>query len=222
MILGTRRSAMTNFEIVDVISPWYEVFACVFRTADSDVRAVVSGIGVPRRTERANIYHLCIREGMRVLADRYDPVLTLVEEPEGQGLDYVVLHVGDHQIGIRWPKWNGVQINRNDSNRTREIQDQGCFPFYMETHAGLDTVAVAYVLQDDYTEGGRPCWWTSRLVLLREKSFGDEFIDEVARFAQPDVSAVELESHDGPRIVVRNGERRRMIELGDVVFRKVG
>lgn len=213
---------MTNVEIVDVVSPWYKVFAYVFQTAEADVRAAVVEMGIPRRTERANLYHLCIREGMRVLAERYDRVLTLVEEPEGQGLDYVVLHVGEQEVGIRWSKYDGVRINRNATHRTRQIQDQGCFPFYMETNAGLSSVVIGYLLEDDFTEGGRPCWWTSRLTLLREKSSGDEFIDEVARFAESVPSTVELESHESPRIVLRDDERRRMIGLADRVFRKVG
>ncbi len=213
---------MTNVEIIDVISPWYEVFGCVFRTAELDARSAIVEMGIPRRTERANIYHLCIREGMRVLAERYDRVLSLVEEPEGQGLDYVVLHAGEQEVGIRWSKYDGVQINRNATNRTREIQNQGCFPFHMETNAGLTSVVVGYVLQDDYTEGGQPCWWISKLALLREKSFGEEYIDEVARFTESGATVVDVENHESPRIVLRDDERRRMVELADRVVRKAG
>lgn len=212
---------MTNVEIAEVIAPWYEVFTCVFRTAESDVTAGIAVMDNPRRTERANIFHLCIRGGMRVLADRYDPRLTLVEEPEGKGLDYVVLEAGEHRIAIRWARYDGVQINRNSTLRQTEIQQQGCFPFYMETDAELPTVTIGYVLEDDYTEAGRPCWWICRLALLRESAVGSEFIDGVASFTRPD-STTEIIDQPSPRIVLREDERRRMIELAENVVRKIG
>jgi len=212
---------MTNVKIFEVFAPWIEVFACVFRTAESDVKAAVALMGNPRPTERANIFHLCIREGMRVLAEKYDPLLTLVEEPEGQGLDYVVLQVGEHRIAIRWGKSNGVRINRNSTHRQTEIQQQGCFPFYMETDAKLPTVTIGYVLEDDFTEAGRPCWWISRLILLRESAVNGEFIHGIANYTKPDSTAENID-RPSPRIVLRENERRRMVGLADKVVRKIG
>ncbi len=212
---------MTNVEIAETVASWYGVFACVFQTAERDAKAAVAMMGNPRRTERANIFHLCIREGMRALAEKHDPLLTLVEEPEGQGLDYVVLEVGEQRIAIRWAKYDGVRINRNSTHRQTGIQQQGCFPFYMETDAELQTVTIGYVLEDDFTEGGRPCWWMCRLALLRESTVDSEFIHDVATFTRPDSTTERIEQ-PSPRIVLRDDERRRMVELADDVVRKIG
>lgn len=212
---------MTNSEISQMVEPWDDVLACAFDSAISDARDCAVTYGMPRKGERASNVHVYVREGLRCLSDELAPTLTLVEEPEGQGADFVVLNVGEKQLALRWSRWDGVRVNRNRTDRNKHIEEQSCFPFHMETGGGLISATLAYTLADDYTEAGQPCWWLDRVAIIRERSWGIEIIRDIATFEQPPLEVV-TEPYTNPRIVARDDERSRMLALADDVMRKIG
>src|SRR5687767_13468899 len=113
----------TNAEIARMARPWYPAVTQVFEMSWRDAMASVPILGIPRRGERANIVHAALRENFRRLCDDVEPFLTPVEEPDGKGLDYWVLNMGT-PVAFRVGKYNGAGVNRNDTFRQAEIQEQ--------------------------------------------------------------------------------------------------
>lgn len=224
---------LSNRRIVQLVQPFFPSFSSVHQTAMLDTLASVEVMGgLPRRTERANVMHWGVREGMRRLCDLVDePWLRLVEKPEGDGLDYIVLGLSPNErLAIRWGRYKFRQwgplrvvgVRRNDTDRTLTMQEQGMlFGDIEEGTDGLPTVSIAHSIEDDYTEAGRPCWWIDRLVLIREREQGSsEFITEVARFTEPN-RVLESTFERSPRVVAREAERSELERLAENLKRRL-
>lgn len=183
--------AITNFEIANGLNPWFPLFGEVVQAGLRDHLAAVPILGLPRKTERANDLHRAIRENFRRLCDLSAPMLELREEPDGQGLDYLVSRLAE-PVAVRWGLYKSGTIKRNDTLRTKCCQEQGLLPLPgvdLDVHeADLPLVSLAYPLADDYTEIGVPCWWINRLLLIREREGDSEVITTIADFPQPVVS----------------------------------
>ena len=212
---------MTNVEIVRLCEPWYPSFVRVFRIAMRDVLACVDVLGIPRPVERANWFHGAVRNNFRSLCDHMEPFLRLVEEREGKGLDYVVLDIADTPIAIRWGKWGGTRISRNSTFRQTDIQEQGRFPWDMESDPEMATATIGYTVEDDFTEAGRPCWRMGRLALLRERRNDCEFVHNIAIFEKPDEPTHEL-GPANPRVIAREVEVNQMLHVADELRRRIG
>lgn len=183
----------SNDLLVEATRPWFPLFADVAQTAMMRHLQAIALLGLPRKTERANDLHRAIRDGFRVMCDSADGLLGLVEEPEGQGLDYVVFRgFIDKPFSLRWGHWNGPRINRNATIRTAECQGQGLlFGGFDEETNGLPVATLGYTIEDDYTEAGIPAWWMGRLAILHERVDESEFVIEVARFARPETGIIQ-------------------------------
>ncbi|MEI8194889.1 MAG: hypothetical protein WCI73_03155 [Phycisphaerae bacterium] len=180
--------------------------------ASRDVVTLARDYGVLHKPERATFFHVAIRKGMKVLCDSAPEFLTLVEEPEGQALDYVMVNMDPVPFCLRWGISNGIYIRRNRTDRTEGIQEQGVFPFYMEDSGGQLTATIAYSLADDYTEAGIQKWWMNRLVLGRERKGGFDFIEEIAIFGKPENRNV-VETQSDPRLIAWKEETERLREI---------
>ncbi|MCL4197717.1 MAG: hypothetical protein KJZ69_09530 [Phycisphaerales bacterium] len=224
---------LSNRRIVELVQPFFPSFSSVHQTAMLDTLASVEVMGgLPRRTERANVMHWGLREGMRWLCDKVDePWLRLVEKPEGDGLDYLVLSFDPSRpLGIRWGRYKCREwgphrvsgVRRNETDRTGTIQEQGVLWGDIEEGTdGLPMVSIAHTIEGDFTEASRPCWWIGRLVLIRERQGGaSEFITEVARFAEP-LRIIESEIQPSPRVVAREAERSELERLAENLKRRL-
>lgn len=207
----------SNSGLARQLQPWFPIFSGVAAAAFRDHLSAIPTLGMPRKTERANDIHRAMRENFQRVCDVADPLLHLEMEPDGQGLDYLVVRNDPlPPIAVRWGRWDGVLIKRNGTNRTRQVQSDGLlFPDADLEEAGeMQLVSLGYQLEDDHVAAGRPQWWLRRLVLLRERPFGSEFIQELREYpepvrepdydeqlAPPLIAAREQESEDWERIV---------------------
>jgi hypothetical protein len=80
------------------------------------------------------------------------------EEPEGQGLDYLVCRlIAEKCFALRWAHFDGVTVKRNHTQRTKEVQEQQwLFGAFDETKEGMPVVTMGYQWAYDYTEAGMP------------------------------------------------------------------
>jgi hypothetical protein len=153
-----------------------------------DQLAGVPVLGLPRKTERANDFHRTWRENLRTACNFADPLLTLMEEPDGQGLDCLVCRTDPEMpFAVRWGLYNGQTIQRNPTGRTNEVYEQGIMHFAEDdlNPREMPVVSLGFTLEDDYTEVGVPQWWFGKLVLLRERRNFCEFITDVHVYQKP-------------------------------------
>lgn len=195
---------LSNPEIVRRLEPWFPVFRLV---TDQTLRDVLEGMlvmGTPKKTERASDVHRCYRNNFRQVRDFAESMVTLVEEPDGQGLDYLIFN-GDQPLGVRWGRFDGETVRRNRTGRTQQIQEQGVFEFAEEADVStMQMVTMAHTIEDEYTEGGHSCMWIGKLILLRERMQVSEVITEVHMFNKPEQS--DTTDHETPPAVVEARE----------------
>lgn len=196
--------AIPNSVLAGGLNPWFPLFGQVVQAGLRDHLSAVPILGLPRKTERANDLHRAIRENFRRLCDLAGTnLLELREEPDGQGLDYLVSRLAD-PVAIRWGLYKGGTIKRNNTQRTRSCQEQGLLELpgvdLDVCEADMPLVSLAYPLADDYTEVGVPCWWINRLLLIREREGESEVITTIADFQQPQVG---LNTYTTPTAIVQ-------------------
>ncbi|MCB9858878.1 MAG: hypothetical protein H6815_12645 [Phycisphaeraceae bacterium] len=183
-------------EIVCVTEPWYPAFALALEMSMRDVRACLPFSGSLKKTERANLMHATGRRHFTNLVDAAGmPALTICEEPDGRGLDYMVLSTGEVPVAIRWARYNGDGVRRNSTKRSFDIQSSGHICTQPRLFGGDDEVdengtdcpmvTLAYTVEDDYTEAGVAQWWIGRIVLIRERLEGSELIRVVREYERP-------------------------------------
>ncbi len=213
---------MTNLEIRQFLEPWTAIFASVMQTALRDADATIELLGVPRRVERATLVHAAARKGMRHVAEKWEDCLSLVEEPEGDGLDYLLIERGDNVIALRWSRFKGARISRNATFRQQYIEEQQLMPHADDDEvAPRPTVTLGYTIEDDFTEAGRPCWWIGRLVLVREKKHHSDVIDTIARFEKA-VDEATGSPAPSARVEARKHELKRLDRLVTKAHRQIG
>ncbi len=117
-------------------------------------------------------------------------------------------HGPDRPFNVRWGRYNGVNIRRNFTCRTREIQEQSRFEFAVgEQLAGGETwVTLGHTIEDEHTEAGKPCIWIGRIMLLRERPDESEVITEVHRFEEPSREEHGEGDLPSPFVVARQSE----------------
>ncbi|MGA2582620.1 MAG: hypothetical protein ABSG31_05035 [Tepidisphaeraceae bacterium] len=176
-----------NAELVHLLEPWFPLFSRVGAAAERDFIAAIPFLGLPRKTERANDLHRAWRNNFRRVCDLAEPSFLLREEPEGQGLDYLLCQMNmDLPFVMRWGRFDGETIRRNRTERSKQIQEQGRLFATMEPDAAeLPTVTLAHTIEDEYTEAGQSCLWIGRLLLLRERPDESEVITEVCVYQKP-------------------------------------
>ena len=196
-----------NSAVLEIQQTLFPLYDGVFSSAWRDVRRAEPILGLPRKGERAGDMHRAIRSNFQVACECQNiEVLELIEEPEGKALDYLVCTVNpDHPMAVRWGHYkDGEVLRRNRTSRQDQARGQGyLFSGLDDEVDGLPQVTLGYVLGDDYTEGGRPCWFLSRLVLLRERYDKPESIAEIARYKPP---SAERRANKAPSVVIRSRE----------------
>jgi len=210
-----------NEEIARAVEPWHPVLEQAFRTSWADMMALGQIMGERRKGERAMDMHACVRNVLQVACDYAEPFLTLVMEPEGQGLDYCVLDWSGMAIALRWghyPERIG-RVRRNSTDRTRLVQEQGTMFAGLDKQRGeMPLASVVYTVEDDYSEAGIEQWWMSRLLLAREWTDDTELIQEIAAYNKPSREETERAVAE-PRIAAK---RRDLDELQERISRLRG
>lgn len=213
---------MDNEGIVAVCEPFYPAFEHMFRRAWLNVEDAVSVLGIPTKVERANWMHSAIRSELRRFCDLMEPIVQFLEEPDGQGLDCMLIDaVQEHDLALRWGRYGDGHINRNRSHRQLGIQGQGHLPFAEPTDKETITATIGYTVEDDYTEGGHPAWWLGRLVLVRERTSGSEYIHDICVYSKPHNSA-EYSVLADRGIAIRRRERLVTEQLAHRLLKKLG
>ena len=180
-------SPISNQQAMNELSPWFELFGGVFEATQHDHLASISLLGIPRKTERAGEIHRACRENFRRVCDLASPLLELKEEPEGQGLDYLISRLGQ-PLAVRWGFYKNGAIKRNATDRTRDCQEQGIlFPEcdLDKRVESMPLLSIGYEISNDYTEVGVPCWFISKLLLLRERAGESEVITTIREYSEP-------------------------------------
>ena len=180
-------SPISNQQAMNDLSPWFDLFGEVFEAAQRDHFAAISLLGVPRKTERAGELHRACRENFRRVCDTAAPLLELKEEPDGQGLDYLISRLGQ-PLAVRLGFYKNGAIKRNRTDRTRTCQEQNIlFPDCdLDEHVqDMPLLTLGYTISNDYTEVGVPCWFISKLLLLRERTGESEVITTIREFSEP-------------------------------------
>jgi hypothetical protein len=200
----------SNNDVVHLLEPWFPLFARVGAAAERDFLAGIPILGLPRKTERANDLHRAWRNNFRRVCDLADPLLVLREEPEGQGLDYLLCQMNPEMpIALRWGRFDGERIRRNRTERNNQIQEQGLLFGSMEPDSSdLPSITLAHTIEDEYTEAGRSCLWIGRLLLLRETAGESEVITEVHVYQRPDRSNEPENDVPAPIVSARHDEIR--------------
>lgn len=212
---------MNNTEIAQIIEPFEEGFSEMFLLAWDGVIRTIPYIGIPTKIERSNCMHRAIRNIMRPLCETLSPILEFVEEPDGQGKDYIIIDSGmSKSLALCWGRFGNGEIRRSQTIRNQFIQEQG-YLFGIED--GLDstqvTATIGYDVADDFTEGGKPCWWIQRLVLLRERYRESEFIKDVCVYEKPKKEEIIVEDYVSR---IREKEYRQIERCADIIRRKIG
>jgi|SRR5665213_125886 len=211
------KQQLSNAEIVHLTESWFPLFSKVMSASLRDHLAAVPILGIPRKTERACDIHRAARENFRRLCDFTDPLLKLVEEPEGSALDYLICNMSvDSPFAIRWGRYNGTTIRRNRTIRTNDVQEQGYL--FGAPDAEIDTmpvVTLGHTIEDEYTEAGIPCWWIGRLYLLRERKRESEVITEVHVFSKPEQQVSP--SSRSPTVSARENEIEEWRKLANKI-----
>jgi len=198
----------SNAKLVRLLEPWFPVFAEIGSAALRDFKAAIPLLGPPRKTERANDLHRAWRNNFRRACDFAEPLIILREEPDGEGLDYLLCQMNpDIPFVLRWARFDGEAVRRNRTQRSKQVQEQGRLFASMERDATeLPTVTLGHTIEDEYTEAGRSCLWIGKLVLLRERWKESEVIAEAHVYSPPGPDASVSGEAPAPLISARQGE----------------
>jgi len=177
---------MDSNSLRNIIQPFYSILSLSFSDGMQKAMSCIKIMEYARKTERANVIHGCIRESLRVICDQFDPILQLIEEPDGKGLDVIRVEIDDNIIALRWGRYDRQdrRIRRNRTVRADSCQQGFLFGEFLDPN-GLPTATLSYELEDDYIAVGEPQWWMSRLVLRRERIDASEFIEEIYSYTNP-------------------------------------
>lgn len=215
---------MTNTEIVEAVGQYYPALSRVFQLAFRNVQDSVSMMGHPTKVERSNWMRTAVRTELRLLCDHLDPIVQLIEEPDGEDLNFLLFDLADGKnLALRWGRYGNGRINRNDTARTRSIQQDGLFDFAAkEQHEQkISFASIGYDVADDFTEAGEPAWWLQRIVLLIERPKSSEFIHEICAFDKPDRKLVDGILTDDA-IDLRLRDRIQIERIADRLRKKLG
>jgi hypothetical protein len=225
-------SQLTNSDFARVFRPWHPPITKVMQISFRDVLAGIAIHGIYTPAERANVFHAAARRNFQKMCDASGGFFQLVEDG---GLDYVALDTGNVRAAFRWPKYDGVKVNRNNTERQKfirkfgVIEDQGTLFGDMDEKMQaksqepqqISVVSCAYTIEDDYTEGGKPCWFMGKIALLRERIDSSEFIENIQVFEKPaQRDPVLLE--ESLRVVAREKEIDELQDIVEKIRRKTG
>lgn len=217
---------ISNAEARRLIEPWAESFADVFQTCFRAVARLTQTLGHPHQTERANVVHWALREYFKRFCalDGIDRWLDVVEEPDGGGLDFLVLKTGSEPIALRFGRWNKGCVRRNATTRTSSAVEEQLliteFGEFDKTLGGYPHFTLAYTVEDEGSAGGAPTWWFNRVVLIRELEGDSEFIFDVAIFKKP--RRLTSSIPPPPVIVGRDADVQRWQKLANKLRRRIG
>ena len=191
-----------------MLEPWFPLFARVGVATERDVLAAMPLMGIPRKTERASDFHRCWRNNFRRVCDLAEGIFTLKEEPEGIVRDYIICEIDpQNPFVLLWARTDGQRINRNRTDRNKQIQQQEFFWDLSEPDSSeLPAITLAHTIEDEYTEAGRPCLWMGRLLLVRERFGTSETITEVHVYQKPDRCTQPSNEVPPPLVVAREQE----------------
>ncbi|OHB51748.1 MAG: hypothetical protein A2Y12_01295 [Planctomycetes bacterium GWF2_42_9] len=211
---------MNNKEIAQIVEPFEEGFAEVFHLAWVNVLSTVPHLGIPTKVERANCMHRALRNIMRPICENFSPILEFIEEPDGQGKDYIIIDSGESEpLALCWGRYGNGVIRRSSTIRNQHIQGQG-YLFPVEDGVGMPqvTATLGYDVADDFTECGKPCWWMQRLVLLRERQIESEFIKDIYCYEKPEAKEIVVEDYISR---IRKKESRQIEKITDIIRKKI-
>jgi len=161
-----------------------------------------------------------LRKVLRPLCEGISPILTFVEEPDGQDKNYIIIESGkSDSLALCWGRYGDGEIRRCQTKRNKFIQEQGyLFPIEDGLVAAQITATLGYDIADDFTEGGIPCWWMQRLVLLRERYRESEFIKEVCFYEKPKKEDITIEDYV---FEMHKKESREIERIADKIRKKI-
>ncbi len=212
---------MNNTEIAQAIEPFEEGLSKAFPLAWDNVIRTVPQLGNPTKIERANCMHRAIRNVLQPICEDFSPILEFVEEPDGQGKDYIIINPKESDsLALCWGRHGDGQIRRCPTVRNQYIYDQGLlFPLEDESSSPRITATIGYDVADDFTEGGKPCWWMQRLVLIRERHRCSEFIKTICYYEKPEVEEIAVDDYN---LQIREKQSRKIKEITDLIRKKIG
>lgn len=211
---------MNNTEIAQAIEPFEKGLSKAFLLAWDNVIRTVPQLGNPTKIERANCMHRAIRNVLRPICEEFSPILEFVEEPEGQGKDYIIIDSGKSvPLALCWGRYGNGQIRRCPTVRNKHIHEQGLLFPEDESSTPRITATLGYDVADDFTEGGQPCWWMQRLVLLRERYRESEFIRDICCYEKPEVEEIAADDYISR---IREKQSRKIKEIADLIRKKIG
>ena len=208
-------------EVAREIEPFFPLFESVFASAERRVKLAVDNLGPSHKTERASDWHRAVRDNFQQVDDAADsPIFKLTDGPDGDGLDYVTITVAS-PVQLRWGHaGSDIRIRRNDTSSTRQWQESFAFAAQAERAArekAVPKLTLGYTLADDVVTLGKPRWWLSKLLLLREGRADSRLLAEVARFVAPPEEAVP-DAAPSPTFRERQREAAKWAEM----IRKIG
>lgn len=210
---------MNNKEIARIVQPFAEGFSVAFQLAWDSVVRTTSQIGIPTKVERANCMHWALRNVLSPVCEKFFPVLKFIEEPDGQGKDYIIIDFGrSESLALCWGRYGNGQVRRSLTIRNHTIQEQGLLFPEDESSAPQVTATLGYDIADDYTEGGTPCWWMQRLVLLRERHRESEYIKDIYCYEKPKAEEIAVEDYM-PRF--REKESRQLEKIAELIRKNI-
>lgn len=100
----------------------------------------------------------------------------LVEEPDGQGLDYIICYlIPGKPFAVRFGRINNGRIKRNSTRRQTDAQSCGILSSELlfddldrPDGSGMRQVTLAYSIENEGTEAGRPRWYMESVMLMLE------------------------------------------------------
>ncbi len=214
------RNSNTNRQIVAALEPWFPVLSYAANAAFLEVLRAIPILGIPRKTERASDLHRAFRKHAQIACDEAETVLTMVQEREGLGLDFIRFDMGI-AFAIRWVRYpSDGRLNRNDSQRQTDLEGQGYLFSELSDSRKMPVVTLGLELADDYIEANVPRWWLSRMVLIREiTDHATEFLGEICRYAPPAAATTRtlvtppmIKRVESERVVMRRLVKKAMGE----------
>lgn len=183
----------SDSDISQTLKPWYSSFASIAADAEQAVLSGIAILGLPRPSERANDFHRVFRNLFRKWCDESNGLFRLIEERDGLGLDFLVCDlIPDKPFIIRFGRLKDDRVSRNSTGRQNSARKYGTlssewlFPDLDEPRPGeLRQVTLAYTIQDEGTEAGRPRWYMEEVLLLVEHFDGIDRLAEIAHYSRP-------------------------------------
>lgn len=209
---------MRDSQLFKIIRPFVPAFERAMFDALAEASQMRGGRLMPtgRKGERKQIMHWLIRENLRVACDELSPFLTMCQERDGMGLDYITVTSGSSEIAVRWSPFTSERgFPSSNSERQEQIEETG--NLYAEDTNEIPFARVGYELRNDHVEVGEFQGEISRLVLWRE---GAGFLTTLRAYPQS-ATITRVEHPKSRRIIPSERSAEEMRRVASEIRRMV-